>query len=315
MQEIPLVSIAGLVDGSSERRQQIADQIGRACREVGFFYISDHGLPTAMMTQLFEEARRFFALTVAEKQQLSIKRSPHNRGYIGLADERLNPEAGADMKEAFNIGVDLAEDHPDVLAGKAFRGSNFWPALPGWRGLMLDYFAACLALGRTVHCGLSLDLGLPEQFFEQHLDNPIATLRLLHYPASAGQVRRRDGGAGAHTDYGNITLLATDGVSGLEVLTRQGEWIDAPSIPGAFICNIGDCLMRWSNDTYVSTAHRVRPPERERYSIAFFLEVNPDSQIDPQHIFPDQPPKYPPVSCADYLRGRLDATYDHRQQP
>lgn len=180
---------------------------------------------------------------------------------------------------------------------------------------MLDYFAACLALGRTVHCGLSLDLGLPEQFFEQHLDNPIATLRLLHYPASAGQVRRRDGGAGAHTDYGNITLLATDGVSGLEVLTRQGEWIDAPSIPGAFICNIGDCLMRWSNDTYVSTAHRVRPPERERYSIAFFLEVNPDSQIDPQHIFPDQPPKYPPVSCADYLRGRLDATYDHRQQP
>jgi len=111
----------------------------------------------------------------------------------------------------------------------------------------------------------------------------------------------------------NVTILATDEVAGLEVLNRQGEWIQAPHVPGAFVCNIGDCLMRWSNDTYVSTPHRVRPPARERFSIAFFLEVNPDSVVDPRDIVPDQTPKYEPVTCADYLASRLNATYDHRE--
>ena len=231
-----------------------------------------------------------------------------------MADEQLNPAAGADMKEAFNIGVDLPEDHPDVLAGKPFRGNNFWPELPDWKQNMLTYFDACLQLGRLIHRGFSIDLGLPETWFDSHLTHPIATLRMLHYPPSAGEIARRDGGAGEHTDYGNVTILATDGVAGLEVLTRQGEWLDAPSIPGAFVCNIGDCLMRWSNDTYVSTPHRVRPPATERYSIAFFLEVNPESMVDPTDIFPAQSAKYPPISCAEYLASRLNATYSYRAE-
>lgn len=313
MKKLPLISIAGLLSENVEERRKTAAELGRACREVGFFYAIDHGIPRQVIDTAFAESRRFFALPTETKQALSIKRSPHNRGYVAMADEKLNPVSGADMKEAFNLGVELPEDHPEVVAGKPFRGVNFWPEnLPGWRENMLSYFDACLALGRIIHRGFSLDLGVAEDFFAPHLADPVVTMRILRYPASAGQSDRQDGGAGAHTDYGNLTLLATDTVAGLEVLTRQGEWIDAPHVDGAFVCNIGDCLMRWSNDTYVSTPHRVRPPEQERYSIAYFLEANPDSVVDPMDIFPDQAPKYEPVTFADYLKSRLDATYEHR---
>lgn len=313
MNQIPIVSLAGLLSEDPDQRLATAATLGRACREVGFFYLTDHGMPAALREAAFAASHQFFALPLARKQALSIKQSPHNRGYVAMQDERLNPGAGSDLKEAFNIGGDLDASHPDVIANRPFRGVNFWPELDGWRETLLGYFDHCVSIGRSLHRGFSLDLGMEEAFFEQPLADPVATLRLLHYPASAGTSHRPDGGAGTHTDYGNVTLLATDEVAGLEVLTRQGEWLSAPYIADAFVCNIGDCLMRWSNNTYRSTPHRVRPPEQERYAIAFFLEVDPDTLVDPRDVQPDQPPQYPPVRFADYLTQRLNATYDHRQ--
>ncbi|MDB5819138.1 MAG: isopenicillin synthase family oxygenase, partial [Rhizobacter sp.] len=118
-------------------------------------------------------------------------------------------------------------------------------------------------------------------------------------------------GAGVHTDYGNVTLLATDGVAGLQVRRRGGGWIDAPAVPGAFICNIGDCLMRWTNDVYVSTPHRVLQPVAERYSIALFVDPNPDARVAaiPSCVPAGEPPKYVPISAVDYLQSRFDSTY------
>ena len=177
---------------------------------------------------------------------------------------------------------------------------------------MLSYFDAVWSVGRRLHEGIARDLKLAPEYFEDKLDQPMATLRLLHYPpqprnAAAGQI-----GAGEHTDYGDITLLLTDEVGGLEVKRRGGGWIAAPYMPGAFICNIGDCLMRWTNDVYVSTPHRVvNRGGRERYSVAFFLDPNPDATVAclPTCVSPDRPGRYPPLTGADYLRGRLDATY------
>ena len=139
----------------------------------------------------------------------------------------------------------------------------------------------------------------------------MATLRMLHYPALPADAPAGQMGAGEHTDYGNITLLATDEVGGLEVKTRSGEWIVAPVMPGAFVVNIGDCLMRWTNDIYVSTPHRVvNRSGRERYSIAFFLDPNPDARVAaiPSCVPAGESPKYPPISAADYLKFRLDAS-------
>jgi isopenicillin N synthase-like dioxygenase len=244
---------------------------------------------------------------------LSIMRSPHNRGYVAMEAERLDQaSAVSDHKEAFNVGLELAADDPEVLAGKPFRGVNLWPTLPGWRETVLAYYDACWALGRRIHRGFALDLGLAEDFFEDKLDAPLATLRMLHYPPQpAGRDRAPDSGAGAHTDYGNLTILATDDVAGLQVRSRSGAWLDAPHIPGTCVCNIGDCLMRWTNDLYVSTPHRFAIPVRDRYSVAFFLDPNPGARVEvlSSCLAPGAAPKYPPTTGADYLRERLIATY------
>ena len=200
-----------------------------------------------------------------------------NRGYSALMREILDHAVGPDMKEAFNVGLDLSPDDPEILAGKPFRALNAWPDLAGFRDTMLAYFDACTKLGLSLHRAFSADLGVPLDYFEDKFDRSTAIVRLLHYPAAkeADQV-----GAGAHTDYGNITLLATDDVGGLEVRDRSGAWIEAPPMPGAFVVNIGDCLMRWTNDVYVSTPHRVfNRSGRERYSIAFFFDPNPEAAV------------------------------------
>jgi isopenicillin N synthase-like dioxygenase len=134
-----------------------------------------------------------------------------------------------------------------------------WPQTHGFRDTAIGYFNALWRLGLDLHQAIAADLALPPNFFADRFDRPMATLRLLHYPAREA-LERSLSGAGEHTDYGSIKILLTDDAGGLEVRRRDGAWITAPPIPDAFICNIGDCLMRWSNDTYVSTPHRVTSP-------------------------------------------------------
>lgn len=311
---IPIIDIADLVAGAPGSVDRVAQEIGAAARGIGFFVVSGHGIPQTEIDAVFASARAFFALPAAAKDAVSLKRSPHNRGYVALGGEALDPTQGADQKEAFNIGLDLAPDHPDVVGGKPFRGVNLWPADGAFQATMMGYFHAVWSLGRLLHRPIARDLGLADDWFETRLDYPLATLRLLRYPPAgsvAGEV-----GAGTHTDYGNLTLLMTDDVGGLEVRTREGAWIAPPPVPGAFVVNIGDCLMRWTNDVYASTPHRVvhRAP-RERLSIAFFLDPNGDAVVDviDTCVDADRPARYPPTTGADYLRERLDATYAHRQ--
>ena len=286
--------------------EAFARKIGAVCREHGFFLLKNHTVPTDLIAQMFEQADAFFALPEAAKAKLSIETNPHNRGWAAKGSESLDESSGQiDQKQAFNIGLDLAADDPAVLRGDPFRGVNLWPDLPGFRETLLDYFAAVLGQGAALHGAFARDLGLSADFFDAHFDAPMATLRLLSYPAATGT----DGeiGAGAHTDYGSITLLMTDGVTGLQVKPRGGDWVDVPHEPNAFVVNIGDCLMRWTNEIYASTPHRVLPPPRPRRSIAFFLDPNPDSLIS---ALPGTgSAKYAPILAADYLRSRLDATY------
>lgn len=312
MTDIPIIDLTDLRSEDQAARRAVASALGAACRNVGFFYVKNHGIPDGVARGIFDAARTLFAQPPAEKETLSIKRSPHNRGYVGVAGERLDTRASPDQKEAFNIGFDLPADDPEVLAGKPFRGVNLWPDIPGWRDQVLAYYDACMTLQLTIHRGFALDLGVPEDFFADKMNRPIATLRLLHYPAGEA-VEGAEIGAGQHTDYGNVTILATDGVAGLQVQRRDGVWLDAPHIDGAFVCNIGDCLMRWTNDVYVSTPHRVLRPRAERYSVAFFADANPDAVVEtlPTCLAPGEVPRYPAITCADYLRERLTATYDH----
>lgn len=289
---------------SGADRAGFVAELGAAARGPGFFLLSGHGVDTGLIDQIFGQARAFFALPDAQKQALSITRNPHNRGWAAIGTERLDETSSLiDQKEAFNIGFDLPADDPRVVSGAPFRGVNTWPEIDGFRTTMLDYFATVHALGCTLMRAVALDLGQPETRFQKDFDEPMATLRLLSYPASdPGGI-----GAGAHSDYGALTLLLTDGVAGLQVKPRDGDWMDTPHVPGAFVVNIGDCLMRWSNDFYVSNPHRVLPPKTARQSVAFFLDPNPDAMI--AALPGTGAAKYAPLSGADYLSERLSATY------
>lgn len=304
MTDIPILDWRRFAGGTD--MDGFTADLSQACRETGFFLLRHHGVDHALIADVFAMADRFFALPEEQKDRVSISTNPHNRGWAAMGSERLDAASGqVDRKEAFNVGYDLAPRDPRVLAGEPFRGVNLWPQVPGFRDVLLRYYEAAQNLGLCIHMALARDLGLDEHWFHDKFTEPMATLRLLHYPPATGA----DGeiGAGAHSDYGSITLLLTDGEPGLQVRPRDGDWTEVPYVEDAFVVNIGDCLMRWSNDIYVSTPHRVLPPARQRRSVAFFLDPNPDALI--AALPGTGAAKYPATTGAEYLRSRLDATY------
>lgn len=281
-------------------------QLGKACRETGFFLLKNHTVSDGFLKEVFAHSDAFFSLPDDDKNAVSIQNTPHFRGWGKKGVESLDEtRAEIDSKETFNIGFDLAPDDPRVTAGEMFRGVNQWPDLPGFSQTMLAYYDATLALGVDIHRAIARDLDLDPEHFTACFDEPLAALRLLHYPPASGA--KDEIGAGAHTDYGAITLLMTDGEPGLQVRPRGQDWMDVPHVDGAYVVNIGDCMMRWTNEIYVSTPHRVLPPKRQRRSVAMFIEANPDVIV--QALPGTGTPKYPPIRAADYLMSRLDATY------
>lgn len=176
------------------------------------------------------------------------------------------------MKEAFGLtGTD-----------EAIRPLNVWPPIAGWRDAVQSYFDSLLRVARALHRAFALDLGLDENFFDDKIDGPLATLRMFRYPAAWGAsttTTPTTPNAGIHTDDGNLTLVAAGDVGRLQVQHRDGHWIEVPALEGAFVCNVGDRLMRWTNDLYVSTPHRVLPPQRERFSIVVFFDANPEAMV------------------------------------
>jgi isopenicillin N synthase-like dioxygenase len=298
---IPIIDIRDLRSEDPAARRSVAALIGSACREVGFFVITGHGVASALIADTFAASAAFFAWPDGAKHAMAIGRLGSNRGYVGPGIEALDEKSGADHKEAFNL----------IWTDGLNRPANVWPDLPGFQAVVQRYFDALLEVGRKLHSAFAMDLGLEEDFFADKIDRPQATLRLLHYPGPRADAPVGQIGAGAHTDYGNVTLLATDGVAGLQVRRRDGTWVDAPALPGAFICNIGDCLMRWTNDIYVSTPHRVLRPAAERYSIAMFVDPNPEAIVSaiPSCVPEGESPRHAPISAHDYLQQRFASTY------
>ena len=191
MDVLPIIDLgsSGEADGASLTR--IVAEVGAACRDVGFFYVVNHGVDPELIAKAFAQSRDFFALPVADKRKLAIETIGGNRGYSGLLHEALDPARGPDMKEAFNVGFELAADDPELLAGTPFRSLNAWPGVPGFRETLLSYYDACAGLGARLHRAFASDLGLSRDFFDDKFDRPMATLRLLHYPGARREPLRR----------------------------------------------------------------------------------------------------------------------------
>lgn len=234
------------------------------------------------------------------------------RGYIELFGENTDPGKTKDLKECFDIGP---EGPPTATP---FFGPNQWPdAMPTFRDAIYGYHEAMKILSKQLLRGVALSLDLAPDYFDAKMQNPISIQRLLHYPPQTGRIAEGTIGIGAHTDYGNLTILAQDDVGGLQVMNRDGQWIEGTPIPGTFVINIGDLIQKLTNDLYLANLHRVvNTSGRERYSIPFFIDADYDAVFEPLEscIGPENPARYAPVTCGAHKFGRFVNSYSHLQQ-
>lgn len=266
---VPIIDVSGLVAGTSGHWTGAAE-LGQACRESGFFYVTGHGVDEGLQARLRDLSREFFAQDAESKLRIRMALGGRAwRGYFGVGDELTSGKP--DQKEGLYFGTELASDHPLVLAGTPLHGPNLFPTEPaGLRETVLEYMAALTALGHRLMAGLALSLGLDESYFaERCTGDPLTLFRIFNYPPLSDQTLW---GVGEHTDYGLLTILLQDDAGGLEVRSRSG-WVAAPPVQGSFVCNIGDMLDRMTRGVFRSTPHRARnPAPRNRLSFPFFFD-------------------------------------------
>ena len=310
---LPLVDISALRHGDAHAQQAVAEALGKAAREVGFLYVTGHGVPEARFSALLDAAQRFFALPLADKMAVYIGHSRNHRGYVPEGEE-VYAGGSKDRKEAYDLSFELPADDPDYLAGNPLLGPNQWPSLPGFREAVGAYYQDVLAVGNDLLRGFALALGEPAATFTQHISKPPSQLRLVHYPFDPQDPNAV--GIGGHTDYECFTLLHVT-APGLEVLNGAGEWIEALPVPGAFVVNIGDMLELWTNGEFIATTHRVQKVREERYSFPLFFNVDYHTRIAPlpRFVRQDQAVRSPLVAgehlfaqtsqSFSYLKARL----------
>jgi isopenicillin N synthase-like dioxygenase len=320
---VPTIDIAPFRDGSDQRG--VARQVAQACRDIGFLVISGHGVDPSLIAAMRRTGQAFFDLPLQEKMRIARPTPDVARGYIGLEAESLVRSRGlqasaGDLNESLMIGpVDLPDPAYAFApaAGRHFA-PNLWPDHPeDLRPVWTEYYRRMIALATTLMRIFAVALDLEETYFDDKVDRSISRLRVRNYPAPEtppvpGQLR-----AGAHSDYGSLTILSTeDRPGGLQVFNSAGEWVDVPIIEGTFVINIGDLMARWTNDAWVSTLHRVvNPPdgagaESRRQSVVFFHNPNYDAAVAciPTCLAPGAEPKYAPTTSGEHLRQLFTTT-------
>jgi isopenicillin N synthase-like dioxygenase len=320
--QVPVIDIAGLSSGNDAVRRSVAAEIGAACGEVGFLCIVGHGVDQELIANAMSETERVFDLPLDLKMQSVWDADRMNRGYDPIGCQQLDADSAADMKEAWSFGtVSFGAGHDEtvlddtVLADTVLGGSRHdadqWPPLDGFRHTIETYFDAAREVCVTMMEAIATSLDLDRHHFAEFHRNPVCTLRLLHYPPRSADALADAFGAGAHTDWGGVTVLVQDDAGSLQVRAKDGNWLDVPAIPGAFVLNIGDLMERWTNGRYVSTLHRVLGvPGRDRYSIACFFDLDHDALIEclPTCCSPEHPAAYPPITAGSHLMEKYLAS-------
>jgi isopenicillin N synthase-like dioxygenase len=329
MQDFPIVDISQGAKGTARSRRTLADTVDQVCRETGFLAIVGHGVSSETTDAAWRAARLFFDLPLDKKLEVRMPYNDYPYGYSPLQAEMLANSLGKhtppDLKESFSIGpldrttrpLNAADDQES-----AFRyAQNLWPKEPpelitAWTA----YYREMGKLAATIMRMFALALHLPEEFFDDKIDQHTSAMRALNYPELStapefGQLR-----AGEHSDYGSLTILLTEQApGGLEIFAPEGKWREVPVVEGAFIINIGDLMARWTNDRWVSTLHRVLCPpagyrgSTRRQSLAFFHQPNWDAEISclPTCLGTERQAKYDPVCSGAYLMEKFRLAVNH----
>ncbi len=301
--KVPVIDFSSFNGKRSESFVSIGNEIDKALSEIGFMSIINLGIDGRLLQQVFASSREFFTGDPAIKAASAYVSAAENFGYQGLCEEHLDPDKPADIKETFTMRN---------LSRHAIDDKR-WPSTE-FRDLMLTFYQACLEGAYKVQRVMASNLGLEPDFFVKHHNGENVSLRLLYYPACGiDKVAPQQLGAGAHTDYGMLTLLFQDDVGGLEVMDKNNQWQAVDYIDSAIVMNSGDLLERWTNGAYKSTLHRVKPKigQKERFSVVMF--VDPDSatsvSVLKSCIRGDKPAQYPPITAGEHVQQRIQASH------
>ena len=296
---LPVIDITRLGSDSLADRRAVARELDAACADYGFLYIKGAQLDGALFDSLVARAKAYFALPTATKMQSYIGLSQNHSGYVPVGEEQF-AQGSVDLKEAFDVNLDylLPTGHNPLL------GPNLWPEMAGFQDDVQAYYRHVTGIGSALFRSFALALGLAETHFDALTSHAPSQLRLIHYPHDDTACDRP--GIGAHTDYECFTLLFAT-AAGLQIVNKQGEWIDVPLIDGTMIMNIGDMIEILSNGRYVATRHRVKKVVEERYSFALFHACNYDHVIVP--VVQNEVPLYAPLKCGEHLYNQTAQTF------
>lgn len=299
---VPVIDFSSWDDRNPLALRSLADRVDAALSATGFMAVTNIGITPELRARAFSSARAFFAAPIAQKVECIYTDPVTNFGYQPVLSETLEPGLPADLKEAFTMR--------DLFATSTRQ--HTWPS-PDFREIALEFFLACNAAAARILRVIAVALDTEPDFFSARHTGPNITMRYLHYPATGYEVGdAAQMGAGAHTDYGSITLLFQDEVGGLQLRQGDGSWLDVEPVPGAVNINTGDLMTHWSNGRYLSTEHRVLPRigHRDRYSIAYFSDPDDNTLVQclPSCVSPERPPQFRDRTAGEHIQAKIDAS-------
>ena len=319
MARFPIVDIEKYFNSNKIEKDNYSQEVDAICRNSGFLAIKNHGIEQSVIDGIWNATERFFSLSSNKKNESKAPFDGYPYGYLGPGKEALAASKGMntppDLKESFNGGPILRPANiTDSDALSFCYADTIWPNSPvEFKSAWIAYYQQMEILASKIMQLFATALRLEEKFFDPYIDQPISALRALNYPAQKkppeiGQLR-----AGAHSDYGSLTILLPEENSvGLEILTLSGQWELVPAIPNTFIINIGDLMARWTNDRWISTLHRVvnKGSTNKRQSLAYFHQPNWNAEIQCLSccLQDGELPKYPPVKSGPYLMEKFKST-------
>jgi isopenicillin N synthase-like dioxygenase len=309
---IPVIDLRHLNDAGSAHHKNIAAEFLSAARDVGFFYVKNHGVSAALIEAAFSASAAFFSQSQDDKNTVRV--STRHRGFLSVGQTKMQGSATQDLKESFIWGREFPVGSP-IFAANSMIGPNQWPAaVPQMPQALNEYLEACVDLGKSLLRIFAMALDRDQEYFTGRFEATISRGSALYYPPQPPDLGDKQFGVAPHTDYGCLTLLYQDDTGGLQVLGANGQWINATPIEGTYVVNVGDLLARWTNDQFRSTPHRViNSSGRARQSLAVFVDPNFDTPIVPV-VEDGQTPKYQPTTCGAYILSRFDKSFSYRKQ-